>query len=74
MPKGTVKYFNQQKRFGLIKPDDGSSEIIFHQKDTIELVSVDEKCEYEIINTAKGLNAVGVKKLVTDFDSERFEN
>jgi len=43
MPKGTIKYFNQQKGFGLIKPHDGSTEIIFHQKDTIELVSVDEK-------------------------------
>ncbi|TNF69395.1 MAG: cold shock domain-containing protein [Gammaproteobacteria bacterium] len=74
MPKGTVKYFNQQKGFGLIHPHDGSSEIFYHMNDAIEFVNVDQQCEYEIVETVKGFSAVGVKKLVTDFDSERFEN
>ena len=74
MPKGTIKYFNQQKGFGFIRPHDGSPEIFYHMKDAIEFVDVDQQCEYEIVETVKGFSAVGVKKLVTDFDSERFEN
>ena len=40
MPKGTIKYFNQQKGFGFIRPHDGSSEIFYHMKDAIEFVDV----------------------------------
>ncbi|MGB0453424.1 MAG: cold-shock protein [Bacteriovoracaceae bacterium] len=64
MATGTVKFFNDEKGFGFITPDDGGKDIFVHisavEKGTL---SNDEKVSYEIGEGAKGPCAVQVKSI-----------
>ena len=57
MPKGTVKWFNMQKGYGFIKPEDGSDDAFVHISavERSGLMGLDEGqvVEYEL---AKGRN------------------
>ena len=49
---GTVKWFNAQKRFGFIAPDDGSEDIFVHisalEKSGLSTLDNDQKVSFEI--------------------------
>ena len=63
MPEGTVKFFNETKGFGFIKPDDGQQDIFVHVSGLLSDIRENDKVTYEVENGKKGLNAVRVKKL-----------
>jgi cold shock protein len=64
MPTGTVKWFNADKGFGFITPDDGSKDLFVHHTgiDGGGYRSLDEgaKVSYEATAGDKGPKAVNV--------------
>ncbi len=61
MQEGTVKFFNETKGFGFIKPNDGSADIFVHVSGLIDEVRENDKVTFEVQQGKKGLNAVNVK-------------
>jgi len=58
--QGTVKFFNDAKGFGFIKPSDSSEDIFVHASGLIDEIRENDAVEYEVERGKKGLNAVKV--------------
>jgi len=58
---GTVKFFNDSKGFGFIKPDDSGEDIFVHVSGLIDEVRENDKVSYDVERGKKGMNAVNVK-------------
>lgn len=63
MKTGTVKFFNEEKGFGFIIPDDGGKDVFVHKSNINGSVREDDKVEFEIEEGPKGLNAVNVSRV-----------
>ena len=59
--QGTVKFFNENKGFGFIKPDDSAEDIFVHSSGLIDDIRENDKVEYDVERGKKGMNAVNVK-------------
>jgi CspA family cold shock protein len=64
MSTGTVKWFNDEKGFGFITPDDGGKDLFVHhtaiQADGFKSLAEGQKVKYESAQGPKGPNAVNV--------------
>ena len=64
MATGTVKWFNDEKGFGFITPDDGSKDLFVHQSaiagDGFRSLSEGAKVTFEQREGAKGVEAYDV--------------
>lgn len=63
MPKGTVKFFNDSKGFGFIKPADGGEDIFVHASGLLDEIRENDQVSYEVERGKKGMNAVNVKRV-----------
>ena len=61
MKTGTVKFFNNSKGFGFIKPSEGGDDIFVHQSGLIDEIRENDEVEFDVEQGRKGLNAVNVK-------------
>jgi CspA family cold shock protein len=66
MPTGTVKWFNADKGFGFITPEDGGKDVFVHQTaiegDGYRTLDEGAKVSYETQSSDKGPKAANVKR------------
>jgi cold shock protein len=64
MPQGTVKWFNGDKGFGFIAPDDGSKDLFVHFSEIrgsgFRTLEENQRVQFEVEQGPKGPQAVGV--------------
>ena len=65
MTNGTVKWFNDEKGFGFISPDDGSKDLFVHQSaiqsEGFRSLEEGAKVSYEAEESDKGPRAANVQ-------------
>jgi CspA family cold shock protein len=76
MPQGTVKWFNEDKGYGFIAPDDGSEDLFVHHTGIVgsgfKSLEEGESVSYEVTQGRKGMQAVNVSKgSTTDIPDSR---
>ncbi|GAB2494734.1 cold-shock protein [Luteococcus sediminum] len=67
MATGTVKWFNADKGFGFIQPDDGSADVFAHfsaiNSGGFRSLDENDKVEYELTQGPKGPQASNISVL-----------
>lgn len=65
MATGTVKWYNPAKRYGFIKPDDGSSDVFVHVSalEQAGMAALDEgqRLQYDLAENKGKMSAVNLK-------------
>mgnify|MGYP001794288456 FL=1 len=63
MATGTVKWFNSEKGFGFIQPDEGGNDVFVHisavQQAGLQGLKDGQKISYELIEDRRGRSSAG---------------
>lgn len=63
--KGTVKFYNKDKKYGFIQSDEYNKDIFFHETEIKEenyTPEEDDEISFETKETKRGLQAINIKK------------
>jgi CspA family cold shock protein len=60
MKSGVVKFFNEEKGFGFIVPQDGTADVFVHISGVVGQIREGDSVEFDVENGKKGLTAVNV--------------
>ena len=67
MAQGTVKWFNGEKGFGFITPDEGNADVFVHfsaiQSDGYRSLDENQRVEFEVTQGQKGPQAANVRPI-----------
>ena len=61
MNNGTVKFFNDEKGFGFITPDEGGKDVFVHVNGCVDDITEGDKVSYDVEEGRKGPAAANVK-------------
>jgi CspA family cold shock protein len=75
MPNGTVKFFNDQKGFGFIAPDDGSGDTFVHasavERAGFHSLQQNQRVAYEVVQGQRGKSEAANLRLIEEGQDEQ---